>query len=154
MKSLPRLMSMLPGSLVALILFSATHVIAAEELPTVEVYKSPSCGCCGNWMEHMKQSGFKVNVHNVRDVTPVRQNFGVPDAMASCHTASVGGYAIEGHVPAADVKRLLRERPKAAGIAVPGMVQGSPGMEQGQGKDAYNVILFSKGGESTVFARH
>jgi hypothetical protein len=102
----------------------------------------------------MQNSGFKVNIHNVRDVTPVRQNFGVPDAMASCHTASVGGYAVEGHVPAADVKRLLRERPKAAGIAVPGMVQGSPGMEQGQGKDPYKVILFSKGGKPTVFAQH
>lgn len=146
MKSLPRLMS-------ALVLASATHVMAAE-LPTVEVYKSLSCGCCTLWVEHMQQSGFKVNVHNVRDVTPVRENFGVPDAMASCHTAVVGGYSIEGHVPAADVKRLLRERPKAAGIAVPGMVQGSPGMEQGRGKDPYNVILFNKGGRSTVFAQH
>ena len=146
MKSLPRLMS-------ALVLASATHVMAAE-LPTVEVYKSLSCGCCTLWVEHMQQSGFKVNVHNVRDVTPMRENFGVPDAMASCHTAVVGGYSIEGHVPAADVKRLLRERPKAAGIAVPGMVQGSPGMEQDRGKDPYNVILFNKGGRSTVFARH
>jgi len=147
-------MSVLPGLLVALVMFSATHVMAAEELPTVEVYKSASCGCCGFWVEHMKQSGFKVNVHNVNDVTPMRQNFKVPDAMASCHTAVVGGYAIEGHVPAADVKRLLRERPKAAGIAVPGMVQGSPGMEQGRGKDPYNVMLFSKGGKSSVFAQH
>jgi len=154
MKSSLRLMSVLPGLLAASVMLSATHVMAAEELPTVEVYKSPSCGCCGFWVEHMKQSGFKVNIHNVRDVTPVREKFGVPDAMASCHTAVVAGYAIEGHVPAADVKRLLRERPKAAGIAVPGMVQGSPGMEQGQGKDPYNVILFSGGGKSSVFAQH
>ena len=146
MKSLPRLMS-------ALVLFSATHVMAAG-LPTVEVYKSPSCGCCTLWVEHMQQSGFKVNVHNVRDVTPMRANAGVPDAMGSCHTGLVGGYAIEGHVPAADVKRLLRERPKATGIAVPGMVQGSPGMEQGGRKDPYSVILFNKGGRSFVFARH
>lgn len=146
MKSLPRLMS-------ALVLFSATHVMAAE-LPTVEVYKTLSCGCCGFWVEHMQKSGFKVNVHNVRDVTPMRAQAGVPDAMASCHTALVGGYAVEGHVPAADVKRLLRERPKAAGIAVPGMVQGSPGMEQGRGKDPYSVILFSKLGKPAVFARH
>lgn len=146
MKSLPRLMS-------SLVLLSAAHVMAAE-WPAVEVYKTLSCGCCGLWVEHMQQSGFKVNVHNVRDVTPMRENAGVPDAMASCHTAIVGGYAIEGHVPAADVKRLLRDRPKAAGIAVPGMVQGSPGMEQGQGKDAYNVILFSKGGRPSVFAQH
>jgi hypothetical protein len=146
MKSLPRLMS-------ALVMFSATHVMAAG-LPTVEVYKTLSCGCCGFWVEHMQQSGFKVNVHNVRDVTPVRENAGVPDAMGSCHTALVGGYAIEGHVPAADVKRLLRERPKATGIAVPGMVQGSPGMEQGGRKDPYSVILFNKGGRSFVFAQH
>lgn len=153
MKSLVRLMSWSQGLLTALVLFSATHVMAAEELPTVEVYKTASCGCCGSWVEHMKQSGFKVNVHSVRDVAPMREKLGVPDAMASCHTAVVGGYSIEGHVPAADVKRLLRERPKAAGIAVPGMVQGSPGMEQGRGKDPYNVILFG-GGRSTVFAQH
>jgi len=154
MKSILRLIFVLPGLLAASVPFSATSVTAAESLPTVEVYKSPSCGCCGSWVEHMQKSGFKVNVHNVNDVTPVRENFGVPQAMASCHTAVVGGYAIEGHVPAADIKRLLRERPKAAGIAVPGMVQGSPGMEQGQGKDAYNVMLFSKGGKSSVFAQH
>lgn len=146
MKSLPRLMS-------ALVLFSATHVMAGE-LPTVDVYKTLSCGCCGFWVEHMQQSGFKVKVHNVRDVTSEREKAGVPDAMASCHTAVVGGYAIEGHVPAADVKRLLRDRPKATGIAVPGMVQGSPGMEQGRGKDRYSVLLFSKGAKPTVFAQH
>lgn len=146
MKSLPRLMS-------AFVMLSAAHVMAAE-LPTVEVYKTLSCGCCGFWVEHMQKSGFKVNVHNVRDVTPVRESVGVPDAMGSCHTAVVGGYAIEGHVPAADVKRLLRDRPKATGIAVPGMVQGSPGMEQGGRKDPYSVILFNKGGRSYVFAQH
>jgi len=146
MKLLPRLMSLL-------VLSSATQVLAVE-LPTVEVYKTLSCGCCGFWVEHMQQSGFKLNVHNVRDVTPMRENAGVPDAMASCHTAIVGGYSIEGHVPAADIKRLLRERPKATGIAVPGMVQGSPGMEQGGRKDPYNVILFNKSGRSFVFAQH
>src|SRR5674476_1234069 len=99
MKSLLSLMSLLRGLLAALVMLSATHVLAAEELPTVEVYKSPSCGCCGFWVEHMKQSGFKVNIHDVRDVTPVRQNFGVPDAMASCHTAVVGGYAIASGTP-------------------------------------------------------
>lgn len=146
MKSIPRLMS-------AMVLFSATQVMAAE-LPTVEVYKTLSCGCCGLWVEHMQKSGFKVNVHNVRDVTPMREKAGVPDEMASCHTAIVGGYAIEGHVPAADVARLLRERPKATGIAVPGMVQGSPGMEQGRGKDPYDVILFGVARRPAVFARH
>ncbi len=147
MKSLVRLIA-------ALVMFSATHVMAGEELPTVEVYKSPSCGCCEQWVAHMRQNGFKVNIHNVRDVTPVRESAGVPEAMASCHTAVVGGYAVEGHVPAADVKRLLHERPKVAGIAVPGMVQGSPGMAQGLGKDSYEVMVFSKGGNSSVFAQH
>lgn len=147
MKSLARLMA-------ALVVFAATQVTAAEPLPAVDVYKSPYCGCCEQWVAHMRQSGFKVNIHSVRDVTPVRENFGVPEAMASCHTAVVGGYAVEGHVPAADVKRLLREHPKAAGIAVPGMVQGSPGMEQGQGNDSYKVMVFSKGGRSSVFAQH
>ena len=138
----------------ALVMISATHVMAAEQLPTVEIYKSPYCGCCEQWIAHMRNSGFKLSIHNVRDVTPVRENFGVPESMASCHTAVVGGYAVEGHVPAVDVKRLLRDRPAAAGIAVPGMVPGSPGMEQGQGKDPYYVMLFSKGGSPTVFARH
>ncbi|MBE0627906.1 MAG: DUF411 domain-containing protein [Burkholderiales bacterium] len=153
MKSLQRLAPVLRRLPAALVLLSATQVMAVE-LPTVEVYKTLSCGCCGFWVEHMQKSGFKINVHNVRDVTPVRENFGVPDAMASCHTAMVGGYAIEGHVPAADVQRLLRERPKATGIAVPGMVQGSPGMDQGQGKEPYSVILFSKSGRPYVFAQH
>jgi len=153
MKSLLRLMPVLRGLPAALVVFSAAHVMAAE-LPTVEVYKSVSCGCCGFWVEHMQQSGFKVNVHNVRDVTPARQRFGVPDAMASCHTAVVGGYSIEGHVPAGDIKRLLREKPKAAGIAVPGMVQGSPGMEQGGVKEPYSVVLFRNGGRTSVFAQH
>src|SRR3972149_1906615 len=143
-------MKSLPGLVSALVLFSATHVMAAG-LPTVEGYKSPSCGCCTLWVEHMQQSGFKVNVHNVRDVTPMRANPGVPDAMGSCHAGLAGGYAIEGHVPAADVKRLLRERPKATGIAVPGMVIGSPGMEQGSTKEPYNVVLFNGKGRTRVF---
>lgn len=153
MKSLLRSKSALRNLPAALILLSATQAMAAG-LPGVEVYKTLSCGCCGLWVEHMQQSGFKVNVQNVRDVTPMRVSAGVPDAMGSCHTALVGGYAIEGHVPAADVKRLLRERPKATGIAVPGMVQGSPGMEQGRGREPYNVILFGKGGRPYVFAQH
>ena len=140
----------------ALLLFGASlaTMVLAQEAQKVEVYKSPTCGCCSLWVEHMKKSGFNVEIHEVRDVTPFRQRFGVPDAMTSCHTAVVGGYAIEGHVPAADIKRLLREKPKAAGLAVPGMVQGSPGMEQGQGKDPYNTVLFSADGKSSTFARH
>ncbi len=139
-----------------ILLFSASsvHMVLAAEPDKVEVYKTATCGCCGLWVEHMKKSGFAVEIHNVRNVSPFRERFGVPDSMASCHTAVVGGYAIEGHVPAADVKRLLREKPKAAGIAVPGMAQGSPGMEQGSSKDAYNVVLFNASGQTTVFSAH
>lgn len=140
----------------AILLFSASSASMglAADTNKVEVYKSASCGCCSLWVEYMKKSGFSVEVHDVRNVAPFRQRFGVPDAMASCHTAVVGGYAIEGHVPAVDIKRLLREKPKAAGIAVPGMVQGSPGMEQGRGKDPYNTVLFTKDGRSAIFAPH
>ena len=140
----------------AILLFSASsvHMALAAETDKVEVYKSASCGCCSLWVEHMKKSGFSVEVHDVRNVAPFRERFGVPDSVSSCHTAVVGGYAIEGHVPAADIKRLLRERPKAVGIAVPGMVQGSPGMEQGGGKDPYNVVLFNARGRTTVFSAH
>lgn len=133
--------------------FFATMAPAAEP-PMVEVYKSPTCGCCSEWVTHMKKNGFNVVVHVVRNAVPFRQRFGVPESMESCHTAVVGGYAIEGHVPAADVKRLLREKPKATGIAVPGMIQGSPGMEQGRGKDPYQVLLFDRVGKYTVFERH
>ncbi len=133
--------------------FAALPTIAAD-LPKVDVYKSPSCGCCTLWVEHMKKSGFKVEVHEANNIAPFRQRFGVPDEMASCHTAVVGGYAIEGHVPAADVKRLLKETPMAAGIAVPGMVQGSPGMEQERGREPYQTMLFTKNHRFTAFAAH
>lgn len=145
-----------PLSRGVLLLFAASsaHVAVAGETETVEVYKSPSCGCCTLWVDHIKKSGYNVKVYDTNNVAPFRARFGVPDSIASCHTAVAGGYVIEGHVPAADIKRLLREKPKATGIAVPGMVQGSPGMEQGQGKDPYKTVLFTKDGRSTVFAAH
>ena len=153
MKQSLRLKLLLRGGILLFSVSSASTSLAAET-NRVEVYKSASCGCCSLWVEHMKKSGFAVEVHDVRNVAPFRERFGVPDSMASCHTSLVGGYAIEGHVPAADVKRLLREKPKAAGIAVPGMVQGSPGMEQGRGKDPYNVVLFNASGRTTIFSAH
>jgi len=125
---------------------------AQQALPPVTVYKSPTCGCCGEWVKHMQASGFRVETREVADVTPIRRKYGVPDELSSCHTAIVGGYAIEGHVPAADIKRLLRERTKAKGLAVPGMVAGSPGMEQGP-PQPYATIVFDERG-STVFAQH
>lgn len=144
---------LLTGVAPLLAAFSATLAFAADP-QTVEVYKSPTCGCCAEWVAHMKKNGFDVRVHEVRYVAPFRKQLGIPDQMESCHSALVGGYAIEGHVPAADVKRLLRERPKAKGIAVPGMVQGSPGMEQGPSKEPYQVLLFDGNGKTSVFARH
>ena len=120
----------------------------------INVVKTASCGCCGKWVEHMKKAGHDVRVTNVDDVTPTAKRLGVPDDLRSCHTSTVGGYAIEGHVPAADIARLLKEKPKAAGIAVAGMVAGSPGMEMGNQKPAYQTIIFTRDGKRKVFAQH
>ncbi|MBA2467424.1 MAG: DUF411 domain-containing protein [Sphingomonas sp.] len=121
---------------------------------TLAVTKTASCGCCGKWVDHMKKAGFTVTVRNVADVTPTAQRLKVPAKLRSCHTAEIAGYAIEGHVPVADIKRLLAQRPKAAGIAVPGMVTGSPGMEHGDHNEPYQTILFDKAGNTRVFASH
>ena len=140
------------GSGAMLILGSLPAARAQRALPPVSVYKTATCGCCAGWVKHMKGSGFAVQTHEVADTAPIRRKLGVPDEMASCHTAVVGGYLIEGHVPAADVKRLLREKFKANGLSVPGMVVGSPGMEQGPAQP-YATIAFGELG-STVFERH
>ena len=126
---------------------------AADDRPVITVYKSPACGCCGAWVEHLKKNGFDARVHEVPDATLYRAKYGVPEALGSCHTAVAGGYAIEGHVPAADIKRLLSERPKARGIADPGMPLGSPGMP-GPRKDPYETLLFDASGKYVVFERH
>ncbi len=119
----------------------------------VTVYKNRACGCCGGWIEHMRANGFEVRVHDVADVTPHKQWLGVPMALASCHTAEVGGYAIEGHVPAADIRRLLAERPAGArGLAVPGMVPSSPGMDGP--RTAYTTMVFDSSGRTSPFAQH
>ncbi len=137
----------------ALLALGLLPVVRAEPvLPLVTIYQNSACGCCGEWVKHMQANGFRVEVRDTGDVAPVRRKAGVPESLASCHTAFVGGYAIEGHVPAADIKRLLREKPKAKGLAVPGMVVGSPGMEQGPAQP-YSTIVFDERG-STVFARH
>ena len=141
-------------SLLAVLAAGIAMPVGAQAGPTVDVVKSPTCGCCNGWIAHMRQAGFQVRVRDVPDTTPFARRLGVPDDLRSCHTASVGGYAVEGHVPAADIRRLLRERPQAAGIAVPGMPMGSPGMEQGGRVDPYHVIAFTKDGKKTVFAKH
>lgn len=117
------------------------------------VYKSPTCGCCGKWIEHMQAAGFKVRTVDMDDITEVKQASGVPMKLRTCHTALVDGYVVEGHVPADLVRRMLAEKPKMAGIAVPGMPLGSPGMEQGDMKDPYEVLLFDKSGKTTVYAK-
>jgi hypothetical protein len=121
----------------------------------VQVYKSPTCGCCANWVKHLEQFGFKTQVHEMNDVSSVKTEYKVPARAQSCHTAVVGGYVIEGHVPAADVQRLLRDRPPVLGLAVPGMPIGSPGMEVPNVKpEKYDVVSFDKQGQLKVFASH
>ncbi len=126
---------------------------SAQLLPVVDVYKSPQCGCCKSWAGHMKAAGFKVVLHDVNDVPAARKKLGMPDKFASCHTALIGQYLVEGHVPAADIKRLLKEHPDAKGLAVPGMVPGSPGMEGGKSQ-SYETLLISADGAASVFNHH
>jgi hypothetical protein len=119
----------------------------------IEVFKSSTCGCCTKWIGHLRANGFEVRAHDVDDIAVSRARLGVPAALGSCHTGSIGGYLIEGHVPARDIQRLLRERPGAAGLAVPGMPHGAPGME-GDGMEPYDVLLFQTSGRYTVFQRY
>jgi hypothetical protein len=127
---------------------------AKQALPQVEVYKNPDCDCCAGWVDHLKSAGFPVKVHETPDTGAVRKRHGIPDKFGSCHTGVVAGYAIEGHVPAEDVKRLLARKPAAAGLSVPGMPVGSPGMEVGTRKDGFQVLLIDKAGRSSVFATY
>lgn len=127
----------------------------AATAATLDVIKTPTCGCCSVWIERMKAAGFTVKARDVADTSPVARAAGVPDRLRSCHTAKVGGYVIEGHVPAADIKRLLATKPKGAiGLSAPGMPAGSPGMEMGGRSDRYSVMLIRKDGKHTVWATH
>jgi hypothetical protein len=134
------------------VLGSTAHGFA-EELPTMTVWKSPWCGCCGNWVEHVRAAGFEVEVKEVEDLGVVKRMAAVPDDLESCHTARVGGYTVEGHVPVSDIIRLLDEQPNAHGLVVPGMPSGSPGMENGE-QDPYDVLLIKRDGETEVFSSH
>jgi hypothetical protein len=141
----------------AVLLFAASSIGAAQTPPAaaapVAVYKSATCGCCAKWNDHMRTAGFTVNSTDLPDVAAVKDKHGVPAALRSCHTAVVGGYVIEGHVPADVIKKLLRERPAIVGIAAPGMPTGSPGMEvEGRPADSYNVMSFDKSGATKVYA--
>ncbi len=130
---------------------AAPRPLRAETLPLVTVSKDPNCGCCQKWADHLAAAGFPVKVIDTDAMDAIKHRLGVPEELVSCHTAQVGGYVIEGHVPAAAVLRLLQEKPKAAGLAVPGMPAGSPGMEGGI-PEIYDVVLFGPDGRS-IFGR-
>jgi len=149
---------MMPGAtrrrlLLALLATVAAPVRAAPPGPLAEVWKNAHCGCCRDWIAHLERAGFRTRVHDVGNEA-MRARLGLPERVGSCHTALVSGYAVEGHVPAADILRLLRERPAALGLAVPGMPIGSPGMDgpaYGGRRDAYAVLLVRKDGSTTTY---
>ena len=139
----------------ALALIAAAGMSVSAQRPvTIEVFKTPTCGCCSLWVKHLEANGFTTRVTDMDDLSAIKKKHGVPSRALSCHTAVVAGYALEGHVPAAEVQRLLKERPPVAGLAVPGMPLGSPGMEFGDTKHPYDVLAFDKGGQLKVFASY
>ena len=135
-------------------------LLSAPSAPTtlpairITVYKDPNCGCCKSWVEHLRKHGFDVSVRDTNDVSGAKATGRVPQQLQTCHTAFVNGYVVEGHVPAADIQKMLDEKPKIAGIGVAGMPAGSPGMEVGNRHDPYDVIAFNRDGSMRVFARH
>ena len=134
---------------------AAAFALPARAAPAITVYKAWGCLCCEGWIAAMRKAGFAATVVTVEDLSREWRKRGVPDKLSSCHMGLVGGYVTVGHVPPADVKRLLRERPKAIGVSVPGMPDGSPGMERPDGKtEAYETLLLLAGGRSRVYARH
>jgi hypothetical protein len=128
-------------------------VLAHAANPVIDVYKSEYCGCCVEWVKHLKANGFTVNSKNVENPSDYREKGGIPNALGSCHTGMVGGYAIEGHVPASEIKRLLKEKPEAKGLAVPAMPMGAPGME-GPRKDPFDVLLVQANGRTAVYKHY
>lgn len=137
-------------AVVLALLLGPPAAFAAE----VTVYKSPTCGCCKAWIEHLEENGFEVEARDVPDVVPHKIEHGVTPQLASCHTALVDGYVIEGHVPAGDIRRLLAERPAVKGLSVPGMPVGSPGMEHGDRVDPYDVLSFGDDGKTEVYSSY
>lgn len=145
--------TLLQGALAAIMLPSVAAHAAKAAAPVIEVYKSATCGCCHEWVAHLRANGFTVKAYDVANPSDYREKFGIPKELGSCHTGIVAGYALEGHVPAAEIKRLLAERPKAKGLAVPGMPLGSPGME-GPRKDSYDVLLVQADGRHKVYKHY
>jgi hypothetical protein len=157
----PRLPLIVLGSLAGLAVAGAAALAAVgvagrpQEKVAIHVYKTPTCGCCSKWVDHLEANGFAVETTDLEDLGPVKAKYGVPTDLGSCHTAVANGYAIEGHVPAGDIARMLEERPKIAGIAVPSMPAGSPGMEVPSGRvQPYRVIAFDKDGNARVYSSH
>ena len=141
--------------LLAVTLSGCSRTTAEPSLPGVTVHKSATCGCCQLWVDRLRGAGFTVEVRNEDNLNEVKQRVGIPYGMGSCHTAEVAGYFVEGHVPIEDVQRLLRERPDAKGITVPGMPAGSPGMEVPSGQvQPYDVLLVGRDGSTSVFSHH
>jgi hypothetical protein len=145
-------------ALSVIVLLAAPFNSVAEEpaLPTLVVYKNETCGCCNLWVEHVKAAGFKVEVRDVDNMQSIKEEVGIPAGKGSCHTARLGRrFFVEGHVPAEDIKRFLKEQPNARGLTVPGMPVGSPGMEVASGKvQPYDVLLVAKDGKTSVYAHH
>lgn len=149
MKKISAIMIMLP------FIFAGRLALAEiGETKDIVVYRSPSCGCCGKWVKHLKDNNFNVIDNVIHDVDSVKRKYGVPSELDSCHTAIVGDYVIEGHVPVEDIEKLLSLKADVLGIAVPGMPVGTPGMEMGDRKDAYKVIAFDKESRKQVFSVH
>lgn len=143
-------------SATALFLLNASSSLAADRSSTIEVWKSAGCGCCNGWIKHLEQAGYAITAKNTASgiLAKIKRDAGLKPDLQSCHTGKVAGYVIEGHVPAEDVARLLAEKPDAAGLTVPGMPLGSPGMDTGPDKEPYEVLLVKKDGSTEVFARH
>ncbi|TNE74527.1 MAG: DUF411 domain-containing protein [Gammaproteobacteria bacterium] len=131
-----------------------TPLMAATAAQNIHVYKSPTCGCCKDWVKHLEDNGFDVEVTETQNLNPIKMDANLTPALASCHTAFIGDYVIEGHVPAAEIHKLIAQAPDARGLAVPGMPMGSPGMEVGNRKDHYQVLLFNQQGQTRVFAEY
>lgn len=149
-------MCSVPGRMTALAAALVLGACAAEK-PVIEVWKTASCGCCIEWVRHLEASGYDVRARNVEEPAVYRKKLGMPDALGSCHTAAVAGYALEGHVPVREIRRLLAERPNGVGLAVPAMPVGSPGMdgpEYGDRRDPYDVLLVARGGAAQIFASY
>lgn len=147
--------AILTGGLISFAIAACAQSADPNDSHVVTVYKNESCGCCIAWVEHLRQNGYRVETHDLDNLGPVKERVGIPVGKGSCHTAEVGGYFVEGHVPATDIRRLLAERPDAKGLALPGMPIGSPGMEApGRAAQRYDVLLVARDGSISVFSRH